>query len=84
MRFNRHLRLGLCGLLLAATAGCAAAYHDYPCGNISYGYCPPPPLPYTGFDTCPTPLAADYFSGGKTAAEGSNLALPAIPDAETP
>ena len=27
-------------------AGCAPAYHAYTNGCVSYGYCPPPPLPH--------------------------------------
>lgn len=66
--------------MLAATVGCAAAYHAYPCGNVPCGYCPPPPLPYAAFDACPTPMAADYMSGKKADLHGSDLEYPAVPD----
>jgi hypothetical protein len=51
--------LSLLALLLGAI-GCAAAYHDYPCGCPPYGYCPPSPLPYTVYCGCPTPAAMHY------------------------
>lgn len=38
--------------------GCAHAYHEYPCGCIPYDYCPEPPLPYTAYGECPTPIAS--------------------------
>lgn len=47
--------------LLVISGGCATAYHDYPCGCIPYGYFPPPPLAYTAYDACPTPVAHDYL-----------------------
>ena len=50
------------GSLLVAAMGCAAAYHDYPCGVVPLDYCPPAPLPYTGFSNCPTPIAQEYVS----------------------
>lgn len=51
--------------------GCAAAYHDYPCGCVPYAYCPPPPLPYVTYSHCgcPTPIAAQRHQGGSAAAE---------------
>jgi hypothetical protein len=52
-----------CGVpLLAAACGCAAAYRDYPCGCVPYGYRAPPPLPYTAYDACPTPIAGCYVT----------------------
>ena len=42
-------------ILVAQTilfAGCAPAYHDYPCGRVSCSYCPPNPLPYSTYDPC--------------------------------
>ncbi|MFV1965366.1 MAG: hypothetical protein ACC628_08080 [Pirellulaceae bacterium] len=50
--------------LLAATTGCAAAYHDYPDGCVPYAYCEPPPLPYDTYEACLTPVAASYFGSG--------------------
>jgi hypothetical protein len=58
------------GVLLMSIAGCAHAYHDYPCGCVPYGYCPPQPLAYTGYAACPTPMAerfASEFLRGETA-----------------
>ena len=49
-------------LLLAVACGCSAAYHDYPCGCVPYGYCPLPPLPYAAYETCHTPVAACYLA----------------------
>jgi hypothetical protein len=46
--------------LCASLTGCASAYLDYPCGCVEYGYCPPPPLAYTAYSGCPSPLAALY------------------------
>lgn len=46
--------------ILIAAAGCAPAYHAYPCGCVPYGYCPDPPLPYTSYCGCPTPWAAKF------------------------
>lgn len=56
----------LAGLTMVAVVGCAAAYHDYPCGAVPLDYCPPMPLPYAGFDNCPTPIAREYFSKPST------------------
>ena len=59
--------LGFCGVpLLVAFAGCAAAYRDYPGGCVPYGYCPPPPLAYTVYDACPTPIANCYTARSLT------------------
>lgn len=46
--------------LCVSLTGCATAYRDYPCGCLEYGYCPPPPLAYTAYSGCPSPLAATY------------------------
>jgi hypothetical protein len=55
--------VGWCGVpLLFAVGGCAAAYRDYPCGCMPYGYCAPPPLPYTAYSPCPTPIAGCYLA----------------------
>lgn len=51
-------RLGL--LVLASLSGCAHAYHESPCGCVSYNYCPDPPLPYVSYSGCPTPVASSY------------------------
>jgi hypothetical protein len=60
MNALRHV----CNLFLLAVpvsvSGGAAAYHDYACGCPPYGYCPPSPLPYTGYCGCPTPAALHY------------------------
>ena len=54
--------LAWCGVaLLVVSGGCAAAYHDYPCGCVPYGYFPPPPLAYTAYDACPTPVGRCYL-----------------------
>ena len=42
--------------------GCAPAYHKYPCGCVGLCYAPPPPLPYTTYHACPTPIAACFLS----------------------
>lgn len=47
----------LLGVILLAAAGCAPAYHAYPCGCVPYGYCPEPPLPFTDYCGRPTPRA---------------------------
>ncbi len=54
------LVLGATAALLFACSGCALSYYDYAdtCGCPSYGYCPPPPLPYASYCGCPTPRAA--------------------------
>lgn len=54
-----HARRWLGLILLASLAGCAQAYRSYPCG-VHYGYCPDPPLPYTRYFGCPTPVASNY------------------------
>lgn len=48
--------------ILAAlvSLGCASAYHDNPCGCVSYEYCPRSPLPYTPYAGCPTPVAIEF------------------------
>lgn len=45
---------------LAAT-GCSVGYHAYPCGCVPLTYSPPAPLPYVGYDQCPTPQAVRYL-----------------------
>lgn len=52
------------GGLLAG--GCATAYHAYddPCCCVRYQYCPRPPLPYTTYGGCPTPVAKCYGNVG--------------------
>lgn len=60
--------------LLVISGGCAAAYHDYPCGCIPYGYCPPPPLAYTVYNACPTPIARCYLADDVSAR--ADLAMP--------
>ncbi|MFO1045839.1 MAG: hypothetical protein U0941_28995 [Planctomycetaceae bacterium] len=52
-------RLGLIAII--SLSGCAHAYHAYLCG-VPYGYCPDPPLPYTSYSGCPTPIASRYVS----------------------
>ena len=64
MIYHQSLHRLLMVSLLIPTAGCAAAYHDYPCGPVPYEYCAPQPLPYTGYDSCPTPIARCYLSQG--------------------
>ena len=54
-------------VLLSATAGCAPAYHAYPCGCVPYGYCPEPPLPFINYCGCPTPQAAKFGGEHPTA-----------------
>lgn len=60
---QRHFQLAL-GLVAAAALilGCARQYHWYRCGCdcVNYHYCPPAPLPYTPYCTCPTPVANSY------------------------
>ena len=56
-------RIALCALLaIAIIAGCARQYHWYRCGCdcVNYNYCPPAPLPYTPYCSCPTPIANQY------------------------
>ena len=64
MTLRKTLHLLLSIWLLISAGGCAAAYHDYPCGTVPYEYCAPQPLPYTGYDSCPTPIARYYLSQG--------------------
>ena len=82
----RTLQLCLSCTILVGICGCAAAYHDYPCGNVHYGYCAPPPLPYAGFEACPTPLAAGYLNNKHSNRVGTPekpLAPPPIPEVVT-
>ena len=65
--------LGL--ILLASLSGCASAYDSYPCGAIPYGYCPDPPLPYSTYSGCPTPVASSYSP--RQVRPATSLPLPA-------
>lgn len=49
-------------LAMALVIGCARQYHLYDCGCgcVNYRYCPPAPLPYAPYDSCPTPIATCY------------------------
>ena len=47
-------------LAALVSLGCASAYHDNPCGCVSYDYCPRPPLPYIHYAGCPTPVATKF------------------------
>ena len=49
-------------LAIALIVGCARQYHWYRCGCdcVNYNYCPPAPLPYTPYCSCPTPIATSY------------------------
>ena len=62
-------------LLLVVSCGCSAAYHDYRCGCVAYGYCPGPPLAYTAYDVCPTPIAACYLADQPPAPCAQSLPL---------
>lgn len=60
---RRHPWIALGTLLtIALVVGCARQYHWYRCGCdcVDYNYCPPAPLPYTPYCTCPTPIAESY------------------------
>ena len=51
----------MAGLLaVLALSGCAPAYNSYSDGCVPYNHCPPPPLPYTSYSGCPTPVAERY------------------------
>jgi len=54
-------------LIVAAVAvvqaGCASAYHEYPCGTVPYRYCAEPALPYRTLHACPTPVATETGTG---------------------
>ncbi len=65
MTFIKQASRWLSIFVLATALGCAAAYHDYPCGSVPYGYCPSPPLPYAGYDACLTPVAVEYLGPEK-------------------
>ena len=47
-------------LAVLALSGCAPAYNSYRDGCVPYNHCPPPPLPYTSYSGCPTPVAERY------------------------
>jgi hypothetical protein len=74
MTFIEQLFRWLGAVVLATALGCAAAYHDYPCGSVQYGYCPPAPLPYAGYDACLTPVAVEHLGPEKW--RGSQLEEP--------
>lgn len=79
---GKRLSLGLlAALCLAAAFGCASAYHCYPCGRVGYGYCPEPPLPYTQYCACPTPIAARFQQQQAYAASPPAAPLPPRGDA---
>jgi hypothetical protein len=70
---RRRYRCAL-GVLLVVVliVGCAQQYHWYDCGCgcVNYNYCPPGPLPYSPYCTCPTPIAESYrFKAGQQGAE---------------
>ena len=69
----RRRYLGTLGALLsiALIVGCARQYHWYECGCscVNYNYCPPGPLPYSSYHSCPTPVAKSYrFEAGQQVA----------------
>lgn len=49
-------------LAIALVIGCARQYHWYDCGCdcVNYRYCPPAPLPYSPYCSCPTPVSSSY------------------------
>ncbi|MEO8499108.1 MAG: hypothetical protein ABI614_28925 [Planctomycetota bacterium] len=51
METNSLIRL-LDLLVMAAAAGCAPANHSYGGCDVNCRYCPPPPLPYTHYESC--------------------------------
>ena len=63
IRPHRRYR-GALSMLLATVliVGCAQQYHWYDCGCscVDYRYCPPGPLPYAPYCSCPTPIAESY------------------------
>jgi hypothetical protein len=60
---RRHPWMAL-GMLVAMAliVGCARQYHWYRCGCdcVNYNYCPPAPLPYSPYCSCPTPVSSSY------------------------
>ena len=63
MFFRWHTAGILAVMTLIFVAGCATAYHKYPCGCVPLDYCPLAPLPYTQYDRCPTPIAQEFVGG---------------------
>lgn len=60
------------GILLMAAifVGCAPQYHKY-ADCVPYNHCPQPPLPYTTYDGCPTPLAERFAQEHATPIESA-------------
>ena len=86
---RRHPRLALALLLASALiVGCAEQYHWYRCGCdcVNYQYCPPRPLPYSPYCSCPTPISHSYhqrLQEGQTAStEAGPLDPPATQDSD--
>jgi len=52
MRTARKFMTRLGVLTLTLAMGCASAYHCYSGCRVNCRYCPPPPLPYTGYPGC--------------------------------
>jgi hypothetical protein len=71
--------IGIAAML--ALAGCAQAYHDYPCGCVPYAYCAPPPRPYVAYRNCgcPTPIAAQPLVSLRAPSTGNLEAAQRIP-----
>lgn len=62
-----------CAMLLVGlifVAGCAADYHSYSCGCVPLDYRTPAPLPFVGYDGCPSPTAARYLQAKDEPADG--------------
>jgi hypothetical protein len=61
LRRHRWVALGML-LAMALIFGCARQYHWYRCGCdcVNYNYCPPTPLPYSPYCSCPTPISSSY------------------------
>ena len=60
---KRLASVSLLGSILVLAFGCAAAYDCYPCGRVSCGYCPPPPLPYRIGQSCCMDSAGQKYLG---------------------
>ena len=58
---------------LMASTGCAAAYHDYSDGCVPYTYTPQPPLPYTTYADCLTPIASQILERDEKLPEAESL-----------
>lgn len=63
MTVMKNVRRILIAVAAVTVSGCASAYHAYPDGCVSGGYCYAPPLPYTTYDACPTPVAECHAAG---------------------